>query len=153
MQSSRSWVVAGAISAGIAVVTGAFGAHGLEGRLSDVYGSEVRNIAGLEVPATYKYLRDFNTAARYQMYHALGLIALGIVAGVPATRCHRIAAWSFLIGTLLFSGSLYVLVMTGQRWLGAVTPLGGVFLIVAWIAFAAGCQRPSADTAVVEPSP
>jgi len=152
MQSSRTWVIAGAISAGIAVVTGAFGAHGLEGRLSDMYGDEVRHIAGLEVPATYKYLRDFNTAARYQMYHALGLIALGGIAVVPTTRCHRLAAWSFLIGTLLFSGSLYVLVLTGQRWLGAVTPVGGLFLIVAWIAFAAGCRQQAADPGAVETS-
>ena len=102
----------------------------------------MKEVAGLEVPATYKYLRDFNTAARYQMYHALGLIALGIVASNPTTKSQRVAAWSFLIGTVLFSGSLYVLVLTGQRWLGAVTPIGGLFMIAAWVAMAMGCRRP-----------
>ena len=146
MQSARTWVVVGAISAGIAVVTGAFGAHGLEDRLSAVYGDTVRNIAGLEVPATYKYLQDFNTAARYQMYHALGLIALGSIAATPMTRCQKISAWSYLIGTVLFSGSLYVLVLTGQRSLGMITPVGGVFLIVAWVTFAADCRTQPAGT-------
>ena len=78
MSEPRNWMVLGAILAGLAVVFGAFGAHGLEGQLTDLYGDEVKTIAGLEVPATYKYLRDFNTGAEYQMYHALGLLSLGI---------------------------------------------------------------------------
>lgn len=147
MNSARTWIIAGAISGALAVVFGAFGAHGIEGRLSTVYGDEVREIAGLEVPATYKYLRDFNTAARYHMYHALALIALGIVARDPTTKSQRTAAWSFLIGTVLFSGSLYVLALTGQLWMGAAfTPVGGILLIVGWVAFAIGCrQTPDTD--------
>jgi uncharacterized membrane protein YgdD (TMEM256/DUF423 family) len=141
MNCGRTWIMLGAISACVAVVFGAFGAHGLEKPLEKIYGDEMKEIAGLEVPATYKYLRDFNTAARYQMYHALGLIALGIVASNPTTKSQRVAAWSFLIGTVLFSGSLYVLVLTGQRWLGAITPFGGLFLIAAWVAMAMGCRR------------
>ncbi len=143
MSTPRNWVVVGAILAGLAVVFGAFGAHGLEGRLADIYGDEVKTIAGLEVPATYKYLRDFNTAAEYQMYHALGLLALGIAASQAASvrSSHKVAAWCFVLGIALFSGSLYVLVLTGMRWLGAITPIGGTLMIIGWVAFAVAYSR------------
>ena len=143
MSEPRNWMVLGAILAGLAVVFGAFGAHGLEGQLTDLYGDEVKTIAGLEVPATYKYLRDFNTGAEYQMYHALGLLSLGIAASRTATvqTGHQVAAWCFLLGIVLFSGSLYVLVLTGMRWLGAITPIGGTLMIVGWIAFAIASAR------------
>ena len=140
MSSPRHWVIFGAILAAIGVLCGAFGAHGLEGRLEVVYGDATRTIAGLQVPATFKYLRDFNTAAEYHMYHAFGLIALGLVARRPPVRTHIVAAWCFVLGIMLFSGSLYVLVLTGVRMLGAITPIGGVLMIVAWISMALGCR-------------
>ena len=143
MSTPRNWIVLGAILAGLAVVFGAFGAHGLEGKLSDIYGDEVKSIGGLEVPATFKYLRDFKTAAEYQMYHAFGLLALGVAAGQAATvrAGHKIAAWCFLLGIVFFSGSLYVLVLTGLRWLGAITPIGGTLMIIGWAAFAVAQTR------------
>ena len=143
MSTPRNWVIIGAILAGLGVVFGAFGAHGLEGRLESVYPDATKNLAGLEVPATYKYLRDFNTAAEYHMYHAFGLIALGLVARTPPARGHLIAAWSFVLGIALFSGSLYVLVLTGITKLGMITPIGGLLMIVAWVAMALGCRGPS----------
>lgn len=101
----------GAVSAGLAVAAGAFGAHGLRGRLSP------------------EMLAVFETGARYQMYHALGML-VAARAGSPG------AAWLFLAGTVLFSGSLYALSTTDLRWLGAITPLGGVCFIVGWLVLA-----------------
>lgn len=136
MKSSRSWIVVGALLAALSIVLGAFAAHGLEGRLGSLYANEVRQIAGFEVPASFKYARDFTTAATYQMYHALGLILLGLIAGQEPRRSHWLAAWCFVLGIALFSGSLYVLVLTGQRWLGAITPFGGMLMIIGWVLFA-----------------
>ncbi len=140
MKTPQQWIMVGATLAALAVVFGAFGAHGLEPRLNAVYGDQEKSIAGHTVPATYKYFQDFRTGAEYHMYHALGLLALGIAAGQHAEtrRSHRIAAWCFLLGIVLFSGSLYVLVLSGMRWLGAITPIGGTLMIVGWIAFAIG---------------
>lgn len=140
----------GAILAALAVVFGAFGAHGLESRLDAVYGDQEKSIVGHTVPATYKYLQDFNTGAEYHMYHALGLLALGVAAGQQSEvrRSHRIAAWCFLLGVVLFSGSLYVLVLSGMRWLGAITPIGGTLMIVGWIAFAVGLADAKQATSI-----
>ena len=96
---------------------GAFGAHALRDRLT---------------PAD---LATFETAARYQMYHALALLAVGLLTDRGVTRAGA-AGWLFLAGVALFSGSLYLLVLTGQRWLGAVTPFGGVAFIAGWVALA-----------------
>lgn len=125
--SESSWVRVGAIVAGLAVAFGAFGAHGLRSRYSE------------EVPAEKRLLDNFETAARYQMYHALAIIAVGVLAALQVQgpgRALQVAGWSFLIGVALFSGSLYVLVLTGQRWLGAITPIGGVAFLVGWAALA-----------------
>jgi uncharacterized membrane protein YgdD (TMEM256/DUF423 family) len=105
----------GALSALIAVAAGAFGAHALRARL------------------TPEFLSVFETAARYQMYHALGLLAVAWATtrwpgGLPVW-----AGWLFVVGTVLFSGSLYILALTGTRWWGAVTPLGGVALLAGWL--------------------
>lgn len=142
MSTPRHWVMMGAVLAALGVVFGAFGAHGLESRLDAVFGDAEKEIAGHTVPATYKYLRDFNTGAEYQMYHALGLIALGIAAfrQTEVRRSCRVAAWCFLLGIVLFSGSLYALVLTGKTWLGAIAPIGGTLMIVAWVAFALGMR-------------
>ena len=97
----------GAIMAALAVITGAFGAHGLDKLLHDLYAeTEAKTIAGLKVPATYKYLQDFKTAADYQMYHAFGLMIVGLLTLHYQKKSLQIAAWSFLIGIILFSGSL-----------------------------------------------
>jgi uncharacterized membrane protein YgdD (TMEM256/DUF423 family) len=107
----------GAILGLLAVALGAFGAHALEGRL------------------TAEELATFETAVRYQMYHALALVA---VAGLMKRRSPgtELAGGAFLVGILLFSGSLYLLVLTGESWLGAVTPLGGLAYLAGWLALA-----------------
>jgi uncharacterized membrane protein YgdD (TMEM256/DUF423 family) len=116
MVAGRFWLIAGALLAARAVAAGAFGAHALRSRLS---------------PAD---LATFETAARYQMYHALGLIA---VAGLTSRGLAAApSGWCFLIGIVLFSGSLYLLTLGGLRWMGAITPLGGVAFILGWMLMA-----------------
>lgn len=98
----------------LAVSAGAFGAHALRGRL------------------TPEMLAAFETGARYQMYHALALVAVSVGVERWPGRLSRSAGWAFVAGTLVFSGSLYVLALSGIRWLGAITPVGGVALLCGW---------------------
>lgn len=114
VRAQRLFLGVGAMSAGLAVAAGAFGAHGLRAHVAP------------------EMLAVFETGARYQMYHALALIAVAWVAGRDAARSVRVAGVAFVVGTLLFSGSLYLLALTGIRWLGAITPLGGVAFLVGW---------------------
>jgi uncharacterized membrane protein YgdD (TMEM256/DUF423 family) len=113
----------GAISAMLAVAAGAFGAHALRSRL------------------TPEYLAVFETAARYQMYHALALLAVAWAVSRWASFLPVIAGWLFVAGTVLFSGSLYILALTGARWLGAVAPLGGAAFLAGWICLAVAAIR------------
>jgi uncharacterized membrane protein YgdD (TMEM256/DUF423 family) len=108
----------GALSALASVAGGAFGAHALRARL------------------TPEYLAVFETAARYQMYHALGLLAVAWAITRWPGALPIWAGWLFVAGTVLFSGSLYVLALTGARWWGAITPLGGVALLAGWLCLA-----------------
>jgi uncharacterized membrane protein YgdD (TMEM256/DUF423 family) len=114
----RFFALAGAISGLIAVAAGAFGAHALRARLS----------ADL--------LAVFETGVRYQMYHALALFVVAwMVSRVPGAFAEW-AGWLFIGGILIFSGSLYLLALTGHRWLGAVTPLGGIAFLAGWVSLA-----------------
>ncbi|MAZ05003.1 DUF423 domain-containing protein [Marinobacter sp. SS8-8] len=107
--------MAGGFLALLAVMAGAFGAHGLRGLVSE---------RGLEV---------FQTAVSYQMYHSIALVLVAVLSGLGLSRkLLRWAAGFYLAGILLFSGSLYLLVLTGIRWIGPVTPLGGVCFMVGW---------------------
>lgn len=118
--TAKLFLAIGCIAALLAVVLGAFGAHGLKARIAP------------ELMAVYK------TGVEYQFYHALGLILLGLAAfHLPASAYLRAAGWAMLAGIVLFSGSLYLLALTGLRWLGAVTPFGGAAFIAAWGLFAA----------------
>ena len=110
----------GACMALLGVAAGAFGAHGLRSILSE------------------HMLEVFHTGVRYQMYHAFGILVSGGALAVYQLSLFRWATWAFLIGTVLFSGSLYVMSLTGVRWLGAVTPLGGLFFITGWLFLAIG---------------
>lgn len=114
MSPERTFVRLGALSAAIAVAAGAFGAHALRDRLAP------------------DLLQVFETGARYQMYHALGLLAVAWAVGRAEGAGPRRAGWLFVLGTLLFSGSLYLLALTGVRALGAITPLGGIAWIAGW---------------------
>lgn len=119
------WFATGAAAAGLAVILGAFGAHGLRARIEP---------ALLEV---------FETGVRYQMYHALALLVVGLAAGRRNNPLTTTAGWLFLAGIAVFSGSLYLMTLTGARWLGAITPLGGVAFIAGWACLALGALRRS----------
>lgn len=146
--SATFWIRTGAITAALAVVFGAFAAHGLDGFLIKKYAGVSKTITGQTVPGAVKYLADFKTAAEYQMSHGLALLTVGLLSLYRRSRALQFAGWSFLIGVLLFSGSLYLLVLTGITRLGAITPLGGTAFILGWIALAvagAGASRQTAD--------
>jgi uncharacterized membrane protein YgdD (TMEM256/DUF423 family) len=106
------WIQAGAVLMFLAVALGAFAAHGLKSRL------------------TPDMLAVFETGVRYHVYHALALLALGAARGPDK------AGWCFVLGIAVFSGSLYVLALTGERKLGMITPIGGVLFLAGWVFFA-----------------
>lgn len=137
------WIRTGAIFAGLAVVTGAWAAHGLEKILLPKYEGETRVVVGQEIPRAVKHVNDFFTGSEYQMYHSLALIAVGLLllSGWGSPRLLNVAGWSFVVGILLFPGSLYVLVLTGKTWLGMVAPIGGTAFIVGWVALAISCVQ------------
>lgn len=119
----QRWFVFGALLGASAVALGAFGAHGLKSRVSP------------EMLAVWK------TGAEYQLAHALALLAAGWACERWPGGWTTAAGWLFLAGILLFSGSLYALVLTAQRGWGAVTPLGGLAFIAGWISLAVGAWR------------
>lgn len=120
-RAARSFLFAGAVSAAIAVAAGAFGAHGL------------RNLDFV----TPERLGTFETGVRYQMIHALALLVVGLLLERrPEATTLAWAGGLFLAGSVIFSGSLYLLVLTDTGWLGAVTPIGGVAFIAGWILLA-----------------
>ena len=111
----RFFATIGALSAFLAVAAGAFGAHALRARLSP------------------DLLAIFETGARYQMYHALALLFVAWASSRWPGDALLLAGWFFASGTVLFSGSLYALALTGMRWMGAITPLGGVAFLLGWL--------------------
>jgi uncharacterized membrane protein YgdD (TMEM256/DUF423 family) len=119
----RMFFALGAVSAFIGVAAGAFGAHALKTRL------------------TPDMLGVFEVGVRYQMFHALALFACAwALTRWPGTLAIA-SGWLFVIGTLIFSGSLYLLALTGMRWLGAITPLGGLALLAGWLCLAAAAVQ------------
>ncbi len=120
----KTFIVIGALATALAVALGAFGAHALKARLAP------------------DRLAVYHTAVHYHFYHALGLILIGLAAGqLAGSAWLKAAGWTMLAGIVLFSGSLYVLTVTGQRWLGAITPVGGVAFIAGWMLFAVAVAR------------
>jgi uncharacterized membrane protein YgdD (TMEM256/DUF423 family) len=119
----RLFATLGAISGFIGVGAGAFGAHGLRARLNP------------------ELLAVFESAARYQMYHALALLGVAWVVSRWPGGLATAAGWLFVAGTIVFSGSLYALALTGSRWLGAITPLGGLCFLAGWICLALAAAR------------
>lgn len=112
----KIFIIIGAINAFLSVALGAFGAHGLEGRVEP------------------KYLETWQTGVQYQMFHAVGILIIGVLLGnLPVNSLLNWSGWLMLIGIILFSGSLYVLSVTGISILGAITPLGGVSFLIAWV--------------------
>lgn len=111
----RSFAVLASALAFIAVAVGAFGAHALRARV---------------LP---EMVSVWETGARYQMYHALALFGVAWALGRAPGALAVAAGWCFLVGIVLFSGSLYLLALTGTRWLGAITPLGGLAFLTGWL--------------------
>ncbi len=118
------WVVIGATAGFLAVAGGAFGAHALKDRL------EADDLATFEV------------AVRYQMYHALVLLAVAWVSSVRPSRVATAAGICMVLGIILFSGSLYGLTLLGWRWLGPITPIGGAAFLMGWLLLALAACRP-----------
>ena len=124
------WLRVGAIWGFLAVAMGAFGAHGLQERFQSL-GNQPGGLAPERLQAHYQ------TAAQYHIYCALALLAVGLLAATGrGGAALQAAGWSFLLGSLIFSGSLYILSVTGLRWLGAITPIGGVLMLAGWLALA-----------------
>lgn len=119
----RTFWLLGSLFALLAVAAGAFGAHALRERLSD------------------DLLVIFETGARYQMYHALALLAVAWAASQWPNALTSAAGWLFTLGIVIFSGSLYTLALSGQRWWGAITPIGGVAFIAGWACLALAAWR------------
>lgn len=126
----RIFAALGALSGFVAVGAGAFGAHGLKARL------------------TPDLLAVFETGVRYQMYHALALLAVAWAIGRWPHRAATACGWCFVGGTLIFSGSLYLLALTGVRGFGAITPVGGVLFMAGWLLLAVAAWRGAARPAV-----
>jgi uncharacterized membrane protein YgdD (TMEM256/DUF423 family) len=113
--SAKLFLAAGGFAALAAVALGAFGAHALKTRLST------------------EMLALWHTGVEYHAYHSLGLLAVGLVAAqLPESTLLKWSGWLMLAGIVLFSGSLYALALSGERWLGAITPIGGTAFLAAW---------------------
>ena len=126
---TRSFLFAalGALFAATSVAAGAFGAHALKTLLDP------------------PMLAAFETAARYQMYHALGLFVVAWLCRETTNQWAAKSGWLFCAGILLFSGSLYIVALAGVKWMGALTPLGGVSFIAGWICIAWTAWRTECD--------
>lgn len=117
---AKLFITLASLSGMLAVAFGAFGAHALKSRLDDYA------------------LGVFQTAVQYHFYHSLALLAVGILAlSQPQTAMLKSSGWLFCIGIIIFCGSLYLLSISGVRWLGAITPLGGLAFIAGWACLAA----------------
>ena len=115
---AKTFLALGGVAALLAVALGAFGAHALKNR----------------IPA--EMLAVWHTGVEYHLFHALGLLAVGLAAvHLPDSTLLKWSGWLMLAGIVLFSGSLYALALSGERWLGAVTPVGGLAFLAAWVTF------------------
>jgi uncharacterized membrane protein YgdD (TMEM256/DUF423 family) len=119
----RLFFAAGSLSAFLAVALGAFAAHGLKGKL------------------TPDMFATFEVGVRYHMYHALALLAVAWASTRWPGSSNTAAGWLFIFGTIVFSGTLYLLALGGPRWLGAITPIGGLAFLVAWLLLAYSVWR------------
>ncbi len=112
---AKIFLIIGSLSGLISVALGAFGAHAL-----------------CSILEANQRTDTFELASRYQFYHSLAILAVGLLALHTPSRWLTYSGYGFLIGTIIFSGSLYVLALTNMKWLGAITPIGGVALIIGW---------------------
>ncbi len=123
MSSDRWFLLLGALSGFTGVALGAFAAHGLRGHLTD------------------EMLAIFEVGVRYQLYHAVALLVVALALDRWPRGEFAVAGWCFVLGTVVFSGSLYALSLSGVRWLGAVTPIGGLAFLLGWLGIAWGSWK------------
>ena len=121
--TARRWIAGAGLLGGVGVTLGAFGAHGLRDRVSP---------AALEI---------YKTGVLYQLIHAVALLVLAVAATHTEVAGARVARVCFLLGTIVFSGSLYALALSGRGWWGAVTPAGGLLFLIGWAALVVGGAR------------
>jgi uncharacterized membrane protein YgdD (TMEM256/DUF423 family) len=112
---AKFWLISAAASGFLSVALGAFGAHSLKNIL-DAYGKSI-----------------YEKAVLYQMFHTVALFAVGLMQHFDKVTSFSIAGWGFVVGIILFSGSLYLLAATGIKWLGAITPVGGLAFLFGWL--------------------
>ena len=137
MCCSNSWLTIGAVMGALGVAIGAFGAHGVDTYFAENYEGQTHQILGKSVPTAEKFLADYKTAATYQMYHALALVAVGLLSQVKPKRSLQLAGFCFLGGIVLFCGGLYIYTLADQRFFGIIpVPIGGTLFIIGWIALA-----------------
>lgn len=115
----KIFMTLGCVFAALSVTIGAFGAHYLK-----------------DILQSYGRIETFETAVKYQFYHSIGLLFLGLIMQKNINSNFNIAGYLFVAGIVIFSGSLYILSLTGIKWLGAITPIGGLAFIVAWLLMA-----------------
>lgn len=133
----NQWILCGAMLAALSVAAGAFGAHGLRSRF-EADGNQMTEdeLHRLEI---------HETAVRYQMYHSVALIFVGLLAWRQPRPTLTVAGWSLLSGTMIFSGCLYAIVLGGPSWLGAIVPVGGVGFLIGWLALAVAAWQSRMD--------
>ncbi|TAD97503.1 MAG: DUF423 domain-containing protein [Bacteroidetes bacterium] len=120
----KIFLMSGALAAALAVMIGAFGAHALKDFLT-----------------SNNRLETFETAVKYHFYHALGLLLIGILINQKPSIWFNYAGYGLLVGMIIFSVSLYILCLTNLKWLGAITPLGGLAMIIGWICLFIGVYK------------
>ena len=120
---ARWWLLIASIAGFLGVAGGAFGAHALKARISE------------------QMLANFHTGTRYLMVHAVALLVVGVLAGRENVGDLAAVGWCFTVGMVIFTSTLWIMALTGQRWLGAVTPIGGTALIIGWLAFAMAAAK------------
>lgn len=119
----------------IGVLAGTFGAHGLKGVFDPKDGTPAAAGMTAEQRADGKYrLETYETGVRYHLLHAAALLAVAAIAAHRSCKGVTVAGWAFVAGILIFPGSLYILALTGQKWLGMIAPIGGAALMVGWLA-------------------
>ena len=116
---SKIFMIIGCLGGALSVMIGAFGAHALKATLE----------------ASHR-IETFETAVKYQFYHSIALVLLGLIMQNTVNQRFNIAGYLFIAGILIFSGSLYILCLTGIKWLGAITPIGGLAMIAGWLLMA-----------------
>jgi uncharacterized membrane protein YgdD (TMEM256/DUF423 family) len=138
MRLNNNWMKAGALTAALGVVLGAFAPDALGGYVTETYAGQAVLVLGRSVSAASKYMDDFRAAAIYQLVHALAIVFVGLLMMHRPRMMLRVAGWCFLVGVVCFSGSEYLRVLADWQWLSPVRLIGGLLLVGGWVAVVEG---------------